>query len=69
MSRRNKSVSRNQEEALPSVNFRMPKEIAHAIKVDAMKYDLYNGEFLVQMYIFAKKNGFYDWLKNNAPKL
>jgi len=69
MLRKKKPSSVNQEETLPSVNFRMPKEIAHAIKVDAAKFDLYNGEFLVQMYHFAKKNGFYDWLKSNADKI
>lgn len=58
--------SANKEEALPCFNFRMPQEVAIAIKVDATKHDLYNGEYMVQVYHFAKKAGVNEWLKSDV---
>jgi hypothetical protein len=58
--------SANKEEALPCFNFRIPHEVAIAMKVDAAKLDLYNGEFIVQMFHFAKAAGVIEWLKSDV---
>lgn len=48
-----------------TLQIRMPEETVQEIKINALKYNFKTrGEFVVQFYAFAKKNGFLDWIKD-----
>ena len=44
----------------------LPKGVVHAIRIESAKHDLKYSEFIHQMYVFAKRNGFLDKLKEKA---
>ena len=45
---------------------RVPADIAIAIRVEAARHELNHGDLVHQMFIFAKRNGFFDALKGKA---
>ena len=58
-------------EDLPPLQLRMPREVATAIRVDATKWGMKYGAFIMQAYSFAKGHGLDKWLaekKRNLPK-
>jgi hypothetical protein len=54
--------------SFPPFQIRMPPEISKAIRLESVKHDLYQGDFIVELFAFAKKHGFLDWLKENPAK-
>ncbi len=68
-----KTPSKNQNAEAPELEWktqgmRLPDAVWKEHRLDCVRYGLSNGEFYIQMRHFAKKNGFYEWLKSIPPK-